>query len=296
MDERTPTGVGLGLRGAFLEAAAEGALDGKVAFVEVAPENYMHRGGPHPRRFAKVAERLPIITHGLMMSLGSSDPLDLDYVRTLRGFIAGLPASFPRWHSDHLCYSGLDGALMHDLLPLPHTGESVRHVAARIREVADRLEVPMAFENISYYVHMGEPELEEPDFVRAVAEEANCPILLDVNNVFVNSRNLGFDPIDWLSRVPLERVVQIHIAGHDRWDDLDMIVDTHGADVRDEVYPLLQWVIERTGPLPVLLERDHAIPPLDELLEEVQRIQAAYDEALARRAAASACAGEAAGA
>ncbi len=284
MDERTPTGVGLGLRGAFLEAAAGGALDGRVAFVEVAPENYMHRGGPHPRRFAQVAERLPVVTHGLMMSLGSSDPLDLEYVRNLRGFIAGLPASFPRWHSDHLCFSGLDGALMHDLLPLPHTGDSVRHVAARIREVADRLEVPMAFENISYYVHMGEPELDEADFVRAVAEEADCPILLDVNNVFVNSKNLGFDPLDWLSRVPLERVVQIHIAGHDHWDDLDMIVDTHGADVRNEVYGLLQWVIERTGPVPVLLERDHAIPPLETLLAEVDRIQAAYDEALARRA------------
>ncbi len=276
-----PTGVGLGLRGKFIDDVVQGGLDGTaVAFLEIAPENYMHRGGALPRQLGQIAERIPTITHGLMMSLGAADPLRDDYFDELRPFVDAFGGP---WHSDHLCFSGLDGALLHDLLPLPHTDDSVRRVAARVREAADRLGRPMAVENISYYVPMGVEVLDEATFVRAVVEEADCGLLLDVNNVLVNAKNFGRDPWAWLERVPLDRVVQLHVAGHERWDEHDMVVDTHGATVESEVYAMMQWVIERTGPLPVLLERDTNIPPLAELVDEVARLDAAYREALSRR-------------
>ena len=276
----SPTGIGLGLRAAFSDEVAAGALsDSPVAFLEVAPENYMHRGGKHPRLLAEAAERHPLITHGLTLGLGGSDPFNADYLDELRGFVARYGGA---WHSDHLCFTGVDGALLHDLLPLPHTLASARHAARRVNEVAERIGKPMAVENVSYYVHMGRSEMDEAEFLREVAETADCGILLDVNNVLVNSKNLGFDPYEWLAKVPLSRVVQLHVAGHERWDEHDMWVDTHGAPVVDPVYDLMQWVVERTGPLPVLLERDANVPPLAELVNEVERLDTAYREALSR--------------
>ncbi len=279
--KQVPTGVGLGLRGRFIEAVHDGEADGKVAFLELSPENYMHRGGKMPRLLEAIADRFSIITHGLTMSLGSTDPLRDDYLRELRPFLAkvGTP-----WHTDHLCFSGLEGVLLHDLLPLPITKASARRVADRVREAQDRLGVRFGVENISYYLPMGQAEMPEGAWVREIIETADCPLLLDVNNVFVNSRNFGFDPYDWLKEIPLERVVQLHVAGHERWDDFEMWVDTHGAPVLDPVHEMMAWVIERTGPLPVLLERDTNIPPLAELLEEVARLDATYQQALARRA------------
>jgi len=275
-----PTGIGLGLRGKFIDDVAAGGLDdGPVTFLEVAPENYMHRGGALPRQLHEIAERIPTITHGLMMSLGAVDPLRDDYFAQLRPFVDTFGGP---WHSDHLCFSGIDGALLHDLLPLPHTERSVRHVAARVREAADRLGRPMAVENISYYVQMGHEELDEPHFVRAVVEEADCGLLLDVNNIVVNAKNFGCDPWAWLERVPLERVVQLHVAGHEHWESFDMVVDTHGATVEDDVYAMMQWVVERIGPVPVLLERDTNIPPLSELVAEAQRLDDAYQTAVAK--------------
>jgi uncharacterized protein (UPF0276 family) len=273
-----PTGIGLGLRGAFLRDVWAGEADGKVAFLEVAPENYMHRGGRHPVRLRSIGERFPVICHGLTMSLGGRDPFDDAYFRELRGFLAEVGSP---WHSDHLCWSSEGGALLHDLLPVPFTSASAKHVAARVREARDRLEVPMAVENISWYLALGERTRDEPDFVADVLEEADCGLLLDVNNVFVNATNHGFDARAWIDRIPLERVWQLHIAGHEPWDDT-LLVDTHGASVRDEVYALLGYVIERVGPKPVLLERDMNIPPLPELLDEVARVDAVYQAALER--------------
>ncbi|MFO0635430.1 MAG: DUF692 domain-containing protein [Nannocystaceae bacterium] len=277
----TPTGVGLGLRAAFIEKVERGDADGRVAFLEIAPENYMHRGGKAPQRLARIAERIPLLSHGLMMSLGSTDPLDRDYFANLREFLARIDAP---WHSDHLCWSGLDGALLHDLLPVPFTTASATRIASRVREAQDRLGVTMAVENVSWYLQLGQPQKDEPDFVTEVLERADCRLMLDVNNVFVNSVNHGFDPYAWLAKVPLDRVIQLHVAGHDRWEE-DLIVDTHGNDVRDEVYDMLGWVIERTGPKPVVLERDSDIPPLPRLLDEVARIDAVYQAAVARWAA-----------
>ncbi|MCR9161788.1 MAG: DUF692 family multinuclear iron-containing protein [Nannocystaceae bacterium] len=284
MQPQVPTGVGLGLRGAFLRDIVRGDADDKIAFLEVAPENYMHRGGRSPKRLATLAERFPIITHGLMMSIGGTDPFDEAYMAELKVF---LDRYDPAWHSDHICWSGMDGAVLHDLLPIPFTTQTAKRVAARIREAADRLERPMAIENISWYLQLGKSTLDEAGFITEVLERADCGLLLDVNNVFVNASNHGFDARAWIDAVPLDRVVQLHIAGHEPWDDT-LLVDTHGADVRDEVRDLLSYVIERTGAKPVLLERDSNIPPLSELLAEAASLQAVYDAALAKHQEASA--------
>ncbi len=274
----TPTGIGLGLRAAFIERVERGEADGKVAFLELSPENYMHRGGPAPRRLGAISERFDIITHGLMMSLGGVDPFDDEYFRELRSF---LDRHRSPWHSDHLCWCGFDGALLHDLLPIPFdTGTAIR-VADRVRAAQDRLGRPMAVENISWYLELGRGQRDEPEFVAEVLERADCLLMLDVNNVFVNSRNHGFDPYTWLAKVPLERVVQLHVAGHELWDDT-LIIDTHGADVRNEVYDMLAWVIERVGPKPVVLERDSNIPPFAQLLDEVAAVDRVYQDALGR--------------
>jgi uncharacterized protein (UPF0276 family) len=293
-DRRTPTGIGLGLRAEFLSAARAGTADGRVAFFEISPENYMHRGGPVVRKFEEIAARVPIISHGLMMSIGALDPLSDDYFTHLREFLNRHRDILPAWHSDHLCFSTEQGAVLHDLLPLPADERTAVRVAGRIREAQDRLERPLALENISYYLPIGQPRLREAEFVRIVCEEADCALLLDVNNVVVNSKNFGFDPLEMLAAYPLERVVQLHVAGHTRWDRFEMFLDDHGATVEPKVHELMQWVVERIGPIPVLLERDSDIPPLDELLDEVAALQASYDAALARRAAqlAQAQAGE----
>lgn len=273
-----PTGVGLGLRSQFIGAIARGDADGQLAFVEVAPENYLDRGGRGLALFEQVAERHPTITHGLMLSLGGTDPLRHDFLAALKPFVQ----RHSPWHSDHLCFSSDRGGILHDLLPLPRTGETVRRIAGRIHEAQDALEHPMAIENISYYLEMGVPELDEPDFIRAVVEEADCGLLLDVNNILVNAKNFGFEAMDWLERMPLDRVVQMHVAGHEAWNDLEMYVDTHGETAEPAVHEMMQWVVERVGPLPVLLERDKNIPPLPDLLREVADLQSSYDAALAR--------------
>lgn len=275
-----PTGIGLGLRARFLARVARGEAEGRVAFLELSPENFMHRGGANPAHLQRVAERHRLLSHGLMMSLGGTDAFDPEYFATLKGF---LDRWDPPWHSDHACWSGMHGALLHDLLPVPFTTASSRRMATRIVEARDRLERPMAVENISWYLELGVGTKDEPGFLADVLEQADCGLLLDVNNIFVNARNHGFDPYDWLAKIPLERVWQLHVAGHEHWEE-DLVIDTHGADVRDEVYDLLGWVIERIGPVPVLLERDANIPPLPTLLDEVARLDRVYQAALGRRA------------
>jgi uncharacterized protein len=279
-DPRTPTGVGLGLRAEFIAAVHAGEAAGKVAFLEISPENYMHRGGRAVRMFEDIAARERIITHGLMMSLGSLEPFAGDYFAELRRFLARHGGA---WHSDHLCFSTEQGAVLHDLLPLPLDEATALRLAGRIREAQDRLERPLAVENISYYLPMGEPELSEAEFVSLVCAEADCGLLLDVNNVYVNSKNFGFDVHEMLAGYPIDRVVQLHVAGHTRWDRFDMVLDDHGSLAEPTVHELMQWVVEQTGPIPVLLERDKKIPPLAELLDEVAALQASYDRALARR-------------
>jgi uncharacterized protein len=283
MSRDIPTGIGLGLRAQLRSDIVRGQADDALAFLEIAPENYMRRGGGAPRRFEELAERFPVLTHGLMMSLGSPDPLRDDYLLELKRF---LDRYDPPWHSDHLCFSGVDGVLLHDLLPVPFTTHAARHLARRVREAADRLERPMAVENISWYLPLGHSDLDETAFITEVLERADCGWLLDVNNVVVNAKNHGFDALDWLTRVPIDRVVQLHVAGHEPWDET-LFVDTHGATALPEVHDLMSWVIERIGPRPVLLERDTNIPELGVLLDEVRALDRTYQAAVQRHAAAS---------
>jgi hypothetical protein len=214
------------------------------------------------------------------MSLGGLDPLDAEYLRELRAFTreVGTP-----WHSDHLCFGSARGVVLHDLLPIAFTEASVARVADRVTRARDALGVPMAVENISFYLPPGPGQMSEAEFIARVCERADCGLMLDVNNAFVNATNFGFDVDAWMRTVPLGRVVQVHVAGHERFDEDGgtVIVDTHGADVCDPVLALLERVVAKTGPVPVLLERDQAIPSLSGLLAEVARVRAAYERGLA---------------
>jgi hypothetical protein len=285
---RSPIGVGFGLRWDFLDELMrrlEAGTFAPVPFFEVSPENYMRRGGYIPASLEYVAAHVPVITHGLMMSLGSLDPFDPRYFSELRAFVERFDSP---WHSDHLCFSGVDGRVLHDLLPMPRTDAALSHVVARVREARDRLGVPLAVENISYYLELGRSDMGEAEFLSRVLEEADCQLLLDVNNVYVNSQNHGFDARRFIAELDLSRVVQIHVAGHEHRPDDGLIVDTHGADVIDPVYDLLSWTIERTGPTAVILERDNHVPALDDLLAEWRRVEAAYERGLTRWRARSA--------
>jgi uncharacterized protein (UPF0276 family) len=282
-------GVGLGLRWEFLDELVErttapGGAPVALDFLEVSPENYMHRGGAQPAALAWLAGRYPIVTHGLTMSLGGSDPLDDGYLRDLRATLRELGTP---WHSDHLCVGAVGGRMLHDLLPVAFKEAAVGRIADRIRRARDALGVPLAIENVSYYWHPGRAELGEAEFLSRVCERAECGLMLDVNNAYVNCRNFGLDPAAWLRAAPLDRVVQIHVAGHE-WFATDdrglgapaapgapgaMIVDTHGAPVPDPVLALLEQTLARTGPVPIVLERDQNIPGLDTLLEEVARLR-----------------------
>lgn len=270
-----PRGVGLGFR---LKIANDllAAERTHARFLEVAPENYLGIGGPRARLLAAAAERWPIVCHGLCGDFSGAAPLDRELLGELKVFLQRYGA---RWYSDHLCLTHAAGAEIHDLLPLPFTSEAVTRVARRVREVRDLLDLPIAVENISAYARMPGGELEEPAFVRAVLEEADCLLLLDVNNVYVNAVNFGFDPKAYIEALPLERVVQIHVAGH-KEERPGLLVDTHGAPIIDPVYELLAWTLTRLPKSPpVLLERDNNIPPLAELEGELARLTRIVEDA-----------------
>ena len=267
-------GVGLGLRFALLDDLLSRSTEelAAIRFLECHPENYMRRGGRFPAGLSSCRERWPFVTHGLSMSLGGVDPLEPEYMKTLAGFLRELDVP---WHSDHLCFSVAHQVASHDLLPVPFNDETVKHFAARIRQAQSMIPTRLAVENVSYYVTPKGSTLDEGDFVRAVVEESGCGLMLDVNNVFVNAQNHGHDAKVILAKMPLDRVVQIHVAGH--WqEEPGFIIDTHSEPVADEVYELLSWTLERTGKVPILLERDDDFPTFDELLDEVKRLDAIW--------------------
>jgi uncharacterized protein (UPF0276 family) len=238
-----------------------------IGFLEVAPENWIGIGGRLGSQFRAFTERYPFVTHGLSLSIGSPSPLDETFLYRLKRF---LDRHGIRAYSEHLSYCSDDGHL-YDLMPIPFTQEAVHYVAGRIRRVQDILERRIAMENISYYAAPGQ-EMAEIDFINAVLEEADCDLLLDVNNIYVNSINHCYDAVDFLRALPAERVMYFHIAGHyDEADDLK--VDTHGAAVIDPVWQLLDTAYDHCGVVPTLLERDFNIPPLPELLTEIDRIR-----------------------
>ncbi|MFZ0790226.1 MAG: DUF692 domain-containing protein [Chromatiaceae bacterium] len=271
--ERYPVhGAGLGLRRSFLSAAAE-QTQSQVDFWEAAPENWIGVGGRLGRQFRSLTERHPFVCHGLSLSIGSPAPLDLELVRRLKGFLDGHGI---RAYSEHLSYCSDEGQL-YDLLPIPFTEEAVHYVAARVRQVQDILERRIALENVSYYAAPGQ-EMAEIDFIHAVLAESDCDLLLDVNNIHVNAVNHRYDALDFLARLPGERILYAHIAGH-HVEAQDLRVDTHGSDIIDTVWELLDAAYARFGVFPTLLERDFNIPPMPELLREVERIAEAQSRA-----------------
>ena len=259
-------GAGLGLRRALLSpllAADEEVVD----FLEVAPENWIGMGGRLGKQFRNIAERYTIALHGLSLDIGGPDPIDTELVRSVRQLITTINA---RFYSEHLSYCAADGHL-YDLLPIPFTEEAVHYVAARVRQVQDIIGMPLILENASYY-GQSHNDLSESEFINAVLDESGCDLLLDVNNIYVNSINHRYDALEFLEALPLERARYIHIAGH--YDEAeDLKVDTHGADVIGPVWQLLAQAYERVGPLPTLLERDFNFPPLPELLREVEQVK-----------------------
>jgi len=260
-------GAGLGLRRALLPAlleVPETALD----FIEVAPENWIGVGGRFGRQFAAIAERFPLVCHGLSLSIGGPAPLDGGFLKDLREFLDRYQV---RAYTEHLSYCGDDQGQLYDLMPLPFTAEAVTHVARRVRQVQDVLGRRIGLEPVSYYAAPA-CELTELEFVNAVLREADCDLLLDVNNIFVNSVNFGYDPLDYLQGVDGKRTVYLHIAGH-YVEAPDLYIDTHGTAVIDPVWNLLAAAYARWGVRPTLLERDFNFPPLADLLGEVERIR-----------------------
>ncbi|MBA3564248.1 MAG: DUF692 domain-containing protein [Gammaproteobacteria bacterium] len=272
MNERYPvSGAGIGLRRSMLGALMRDPPD-EVDFMEVAPENWIGVGGALGRKLRFFTERYPFVTHGLSLSLGSPAPLDEDLVRRVKAFV---DTHAIRSYTEHLSYCSDDGHL-YDLMPIPFTEGAVHHVAARIRRVQDILERRIAVENVSYYAAPGQ-EMDEIDFINAVLEEADCDLLLDVNNIYVNSINHHYDAQAFLTALPAGRVVYFHVAGH-YVEAEDLRVDTHGADVCDPVWSLLDKAYEHCGVVPTLLERDFNIPPLPELYKEVATVRALQEK------------------
>ena len=240
-----------------------------VDWFEILSENYLVPGGKPLNYLDRIRADYPLVMHGVSLSIGSSDPLNLDYLKQLKALAARVQ---PAWLSDHLCWTGLNGTNLHDLMPLPYTQEAVEHVAARVRQVQDVLGRQILLENVSSYVSYTQSEMSEWEFLRAVVERADCLILLDVNNIYVSSYNHDFDPRAYLDGIPVERVQQFHLAGHTNHGNY--IVDTHDHPVIDPVWDLYADAVRRFGQVSTMIERDDNIPPLDELLAELDRARA----------------------
>lgn len=259
-------GVGLGFRREMADDI-EQLANSNIDFLEVAPENWMRLGGQFQAMFERVCQAKTMVTHGLSLSIGSPDPLDTEFVKEVGQFMKRFNIAC---YTEHLSYCSANGH-MYDLMPIPFTEEAVKYVAARIRQVQDILQEQIAIENVSYYVEQ-ECHMSEIDFTLAVLQEADCKLLFDVNNVYVNSINHKYDAKAFVDAMPSDRILYGHIAGH--YDEAeDLKVDTHGADVNDPVWQLLHYAYQVHGVFPTLLERDFNIPPLKDLLKETDKIR-----------------------
>jgi len=255
-------GFGLGLRAEHYEAVLQDRP--RVDWFEVLSENYLVPGGKPLHYLERIRERYPLVMHGVSLSIGSTAPLDLDYLRELKALAARIE---PHWVSDHLCWTGVDGVNLHDLMPLPYTDEALRHVAERVARVQDVLGRRIVLENVSTYVSYSSSEMSEWEFLSALAARADCEILLDINNIYVSSVNHGFDPLEFLEAVPVERVRQFHLAGHQNRGRY--IIDTHDAPIAAPVWELYKAAVARFGDVATMIERDAHIPPLAELVSEL---------------------------
>jgi len=258
-------GFGLGARTEHYEDLLNDHL-GSVAWLEALTENYLVPGGRPLHYLERLRSHYPIVFHGVSLSIGSTDPLDFDYLRSVRALVDRYEAA---WVSDHLCWTGVDGVNVHDLLPMPFTESALRHVVQRIGQVQELLGRRLLIENVSSYLSFIGDEMTEWEFLREVAERADCLLLLDVNNVYVSSVNHGFDPLAYLRGVPIDRVQQFHLAGHSNLGHY--LIDTHDAPIVEPVWQLFRSAVERFGPVSTMIERDGNIPALPELLAELDR-------------------------
>lgn len=261
-------GIGLGLRRSMFKETLENRA--QIDWLEIVPENYFQKGGLAAYFLQEAMQAgFPIVSHGVNLSIGSTDPLNEAYLDDLNTLFQSVN---PPWFSDHLSFSHVDGVYFNDLIPLPHSPATVSHVVNRIQELKAKVSVPFLLENASYYCAMDTGELTEAQFITQILEQADCGLMLDVNNVYVNAMNHHYDPIAFLESLPMERVVQLHIAGH--FQAKHFIIDTHGEAICQEVYALLDEVLIRTPNLKaILLERDQNFPDLSELLAELQVIR-----------------------
>jgi uncharacterized protein (UPF0276 family) len=270
-------GYGLGLRVEHYETLLE--QPGNVEWLEIVSENYLVPGGRPLVWLERFRERFPLVMHGVSMSIGSADPLDEDYLARLAALARHIE---PAWVSDHLCWTGVQGINLHDLMPLPYTEEALAHVVERVKRVQDVLGRRILLENVSSYISFAESQLTEWQFLAAVAERADCLILLDINNIYVSARNHGFSPLDYLDGIPAHRVQQFHLAGHEHGGPL--IIDTHDAPVAHAVWDLYIEAVKRYGHVSTMIERDDHIPPLAELLAELDHARALAAPLLQRAA------------
>lgn len=256
-------GIGLGLRREFVADIV--MTNRAIDFLEIVPENWLR-----PQAAAMLApclERWPVVPHSIHLSIGGPDPIDHEYLAAMRAITRTVGAPF---YSDHVCFSKIHGIQTGELLPMPFSEEAIAHIVARVGEVKREMDVPLVLENPTYYSKMPGSTMEESVFLTTLLAEANCGMLLDVNNVWVNARNHGYDAFAFIDRMPMDRVRQIHMAGHHLNEKLDTIVDTHGAAVRDDVWALYRYTLKRAGRLiPTVIEWDSNIPPLDEVIDQV---------------------------
>lgn len=260
--------VGLGFRRDLADELLSIEESCKPSFVELAPENWVGVGGYWAKVLKEVSEKYAITCHGLSLSIGSPDPLNWEFITAIKDFLKSYNIQI---YSEHLSYSQSNNAHLFDLLPIPFREDAVKHIVARIKQVQDFLEMPIALENVSYYTEVA-AEMKEAEFISAVVNESGCHLLLDVNNVYVNAFNHNYDPKHFIEQIPLERVSYIHMAGHEKVAD-DLIIDTHGQAIIADVYELFDWTLQRISPVPVLLERDFNFPEMNELLAEVDQLE-----------------------
>ena len=265
-NNRPYLGYGLGLRKEHYETVLTERP--KVDWFEIVSENYMVDGGKPLDYLTRIREHYPMVMHGVSMSIGSTEPLNFDYLKQLKSLIKRVE---PEWISDHLCWTGVNGLNLHDLMPLPYTEEAIEHVADRVSQVQDYLGRQMLLENVSSYVSYSDSTITEWEFLREVAERADCLILLDLNNIYVSAYNHNFDPYTYLTAIPGERVYQFHLAGHTHENNL--IIDTHDHPIADPVFDLYAAAVEHFGRVSTMIERDDNIPPLPELLDELEQVK-----------------------
>jgi len=268
----TYLGFGLGLRTEHYDEVL--ALSPPVDWFEIITENYLVPGGKPLYYLDKIRESYPMVMHGVSLSLGSSDPINWDYLKQVNELSARIE---PAWISDHLCWTGVNGLNMHDLLPLPYTREMIRHVVSRLTQIQDYLKRPLLIENVSSYLTYKQSDMTEWDFINEIVKQAGCYLLLDVNNIYVSAINHGFNAMDYLNAMPSEHVIQIHLAGHSNCGNY--IIDTHDAPIIEPVWALYKKAIQRFGLVSTMIERDDNIPPLSELLIELEQAKALAEQA-----------------